>query len=151
MLQILKPKPYFNEKEQSSIVSAIRNAELQTSGEIRLFIESKCKIGDALQRSVELFTQLKMEQTSQRNAVILYIAMKDKKLAVFGDEGINKIVGQHYWDETVASLSKSFAEEKFEAGIITAINDIGEKLRTHFPYLPATDKNELPDDIVFGK
>ena len=92
-----------------------------------------------------------MYETQQRNAVILYIAMKDKKLAVFGDKGIHDIVGDDYWNTTIQSLASYFADDRFEEGIIYAIKDIGEKLKIHFPYLPQTDKNELPDDIVFGK
>ena len=150
MISLLKKKPYFNHEEQQHIVSTIREAELHTSGEIRLFIESRCKTGDALQRATELFSKLHMQQTKQRNAVILYIAMKDKKLAVFGDEGIHNLVGDTYWNETVHSLTQNFSTEKYKEGIINAVKDIGEKLRIHFPYLPTTDKNELPDDIVFG-
>ena len=150
MISLLKKKPYFNNEEQQHIVSTIREAELQTSGEIRLFIESRCKSGDALQRATELFSKLNMHQTAQRNAVILYIAMKDKKLAVFGDQGIHNIVTDTYWNETVQSLTQNFLAEKYVDGIINAIKDIAEKLRIHFPYLSTTDKNELPDDIVFG-
>lgn len=151
MISFLKKKPYFTHLQQQHIVSVIREAELQTSGEIRLFIESRCKSGNALQRAESLFHELKMYETNQRNAVILYIAMKDKKLAVFGDEGIHNIVGTDYWNTTVQVLTGHFADNHFADGIIHAIKDIGEKLRIHFPYLSETDKNELPDDIVFGK
>lgn len=151
MIAFLKKKPYFSQEQQQHIVSVIREAELQTSGEIRLFVESRCKSSDALQRAEGLFHELHMYETQQRNAVILYIAMKDKKLAVFGDKGIHDIVGDDYWNTTIQSLASYFADDRFEEGIIYAIKDIGEKLKIHFPYLPQTDKNELPDDIVFGK
>lgn len=150
MISFFKPKPYFSKVERERIIEMIRIAETNTSGEVRLFIESRCKSGDPLKRAVELFTQLKMAETAQRNAVILYIAMKDHKVAIYGDEGIHQKVGQDYWDATIAQLIADFKIKLFVEGITKAVSDIGHKLKAHFPY-KSSDKNELPDDIVFGR
>ena len=131
-------------------MEAIRKAEQRTSGEVRLFVESKCSYVDALERAKEIFLQLKMERTEQRNATLIYLAMDDHQVAVLGDEGIHQKVGADYWKKEVEKMVGQFRAEHLVDGICMAIADLGEALHYHFPYDSATDKNELPDDIVFG-
>jgi uncharacterized membrane protein len=92
-----------------------------------------------------------MQKTDDRNAVLLYVAMKDRQLAVFGDEGIHEKVGNEYWNNAVQKMISNFNRENYAAGISEVIKDIGAALTKNFPFNNDTDKNELPDDIVFGK
>jgi uncharacterized membrane protein len=140
----------FNPAEEERIVEAIRAAEKRTSGEIRVFIESKCRFVDPVDRAAEVFFGLKMEETEDRNGVVLYVAMKDHQLAIFGDEGIHKIVGSEFWNAEVQKILMEFNAEHYVEGIIEIVRDIGEALVKHFPY-EQEDKNELPDNIVFGQ
>jgi uncharacterized membrane protein len=105
---------------------------------------------DAIDRAGEIFFGLKMEKTDDRNAVLLYVAMKDRQLAVFADEGIHKKLGQEYWNNEIKLLISNFNREDYAAGIRQCVTDIGEALHATFPFDNDTDKNELPDDIVFG-
>jgi len=146
-----KKKNFFNEEEKQLIVDAVQNAERMTSGEVRVFVESKCSYIDAIDRAAELFFKLQMQETKDRNAVLLYVAMKDRQLAVFGDEGIHKKVGDEYWNTEVKKMISNFNRDNYAAGISEVVKDIGLALTQHFPYNNDTDKNELPDDIVFGK
>ncbi len=146
-----KKKAFFSPPDQARIVEAIRIAEKETSGEIRIYIESKNPLVDPLERATEIFLQLKMENTAHRNAVLLYIAMKDHELALFGDEGIHKKVGSEYWKNAVKNMIAEFANQHIASGIEQCILQIGQTLKETFPYEATTDKNELPDDIVFGK
>ncbi len=146
-----KRKPFFSEEESRLIVDAIRYSEKRTSGEIRVFIESRCRYVDAIDRAAELFFKLEMERTEDRNAVLIYLAMKDHQLAVFGDENIHNKVGNEYWNNAVRKMLSDFDKENFANGIRQCVTDVGEALHFHFPYNNDTDKNELPDDIVFGK
>ena len=132
-------------------MEAIQKAERRTSGEVRLFVESKCKYVDALDRAKEIFLQLQMDKTAQRNATLIYIAVDDHQAAVLGDEGIHQKVGEQYWKNVVDKMIQCFRQEKLVDGICTAIADLGEALYDHFPYNQETDKNELPDEIIFGK
>ena len=132
-------------------MEAIKNAERRTSGEIRVFVESHCKYMDAIDRAMEIFFQLKMDKTDDRNAVILYLALKDRQLAVFGDQGIHQKVGSEYWYKAVKDLTTNFDRKDHALGISQCVKEIGEALHYYFPYDNDTDKNELPDDIVFGK
>lgn len=147
----VKKKEFFNEEERQLIVDAIQNAERMTSGEVRVFVESKCSFVDAIDRAAELFFQLQMQKTDDRNAVLVYVAMKDRQLAVFGDEGIHLKVGNEYWNAEVKKMISNFNRENYAAGISEVVKDIGVALTKNFPYNNDTDKNELPDDIVFGK
>jgi len=146
-----KKREFFTDEERRLIVDAIQNAEGMTSGEVRLFVESKCSYMDAIDRATELFFQLQMQKTVDRNAVLVYVAMKDRQLAVFGDEGIHKKVGNAYWQNEVQKMISNFNRENYAEGLKEIILDIGEALTKHFPYNNDTDKNELPDEIVFGK
>jgi uncharacterized membrane protein len=146
-----KKKGFFSHEENSDIVEAIRKAEQQTSGEIRVFIESRCRFVDPLMRAAEIFWSLKMDHTEYHNSVLLYVAIKDHQFAVFADKGIHETLGNDYWQQQVNILGIHFGNEHYTQALIKVIHDIGESLRQHFPFDPNTDRNELPDDIVFGK
>lgn len=146
-----KPESYFNEQEKEKIVAAIREAERRTSGEVRIFIENHCTYVNPLHRAQEVFWNLKMSETKERNGVLVYIAMKDHQLAVYGDEGIHQKVGSEFWNKEVQMMLAEFRQQHFADGLAAIILDIGVALTQHFPYNEQTDKNELPDDIVFGR
>ncbi len=146
-----KEQEFFTQEEKKAIVEAIRQAELRTSGEVRLFVESRCRFVDPLDRARELFLNLKMDQTEQHNGILLYIAIKDRQAAIYGDEGIHQKVSQKYWEDEVRKMLLYFRQQHLVDGIIECINDIGKALHHYFPYDRDTDKNELPDDIVFGR
>lgn len=141
---------FFAPEERHAITKAIKAAEERTSGEVRVFVESRCRYVDPIDRAVEVFYALKMEKTENRNAVLIYVALKDHQLAVFGDEGIHQKLGQEYWNDTVASLISNFNKNDYAKGLCQSLSAIGEALHHHFPFDKTTDKNELPDDIVFG-
>ncbi len=145
-----KKKEFFSETEKQQLVAAIQQAEKQTSGEVRLFVESRCRFVDPVDRAREVFLQLGMNKTKDRNGTLVYIAFDDHQLAVFGDEGIHQRVGQGYWEAEVAKMIREFRSEHVVDGICQVVTDIGTALQQHFPYNSETDKNELPDDIVFG-
>ncbi|MFT4154854.1 TPM domain-containing protein [Parafilimonas sp.] len=153
MFSLFKPKQqkFFSQEEEAEILNAIREAEQQTSGEVRLFIESKCRFVDPLDRAAEIFFQLKMNETVNRNAVLVYIAAQHHQLAVFADEGIYNKAGQQFWNDAVKDMISKFKKDHIAEGIAEVILNTGTLLKTHFPYDASTDKNELPDDIVFGK
>ena len=146
-----KNKPLLDEEENRLIVKAIRQAEKRTSGEVRVYVESRCRFMDAIDRAAELFFSLQMEKTDDRNAVLVYIALKDHQLAVFADEGIYKKTGADYWNNVVKEMLSTFNKQDYAKGIAECVIQIGEALTAHFPYDSDTDKNELPDQIVFGK
>ena len=146
-----KDKDFFTEEEKSRVVAAIQQAEQRTSGEVRIFVESHCRYVDAIDRAREIFFRLGMDKTMARNGSLIYIAVKDRQVAVYGDEGIHHVVGQKYWEEEVNKMLTSFKEQHLADGLIHCIDDIGQVLHEQFPYDRDTDKNELPDEIVFGR
>jgi uncharacterized membrane protein len=146
-----KKEAFFSEEENDRIIAAIRESENRTSGEIRLFVESRNVYMDPLERAAEIFVQLKMDQTLHHNGVILYVAVKDREVALFGDKGIHEKVGTLYWNAEVNEMIQYFKENKLVDGVINCIHHIGNTLCEKFPYNPSEDKNELPDEIVFGK
>ena len=138
--------------DEEQIVNAIKEAERTTSGELRVFIESRCAYVDAMDRAREIFFKLKMEQTALHNGVLIYVALTDRQIALFGDEGIyKKTNGDPYWHGILKMMRASFKEGKIAEGIAKAALQVGRTLAEHFPYDEQTDKNELPDDIVFGR
>lgn len=146
-----RQKSLFSSAENARIVDAIRHAEQQTSGEIRVYIENRCRFVDPLDRAAEIFWSLKMDHTIHRNSVLLYVAMKDHQFAIFADSGIHEQLGDAFWQQEVTALSRHFRENNYVDALLYVIRDIGVALHRHFPYDPKADKNELPDDIVFGK
>jgi len=104
-----------------------------------------------MHRAAEIFAALNMEKTDARNGVLVYVALKDRQLAIFGDEGINRKVGSAFWNEQVRNILSHFNRADYAGGIARVVTEIGLALQKHFPYNEGTDKNELPDDIVFGR
>ena len=150
-IPFFKKKAFFTDAEQQQVVSAIQAAEKQTSGEIRVYVESRCRFVDPLDRAAEVFYLLKMEKTEAANAVLVYVAIKDRQLALFGDKAIHEKVGDAFWNENVKLMLSHFNKKNYAEGLARIVTEIGEALRLHFPYNGETDKNELPDDIVFGR
>jgi len=150
-MPLFQRKEFFTDEEKQNIVDAVRNAEQRTSGEVRVFVESHCRYVNAIDRAVEIFENLQMQNTERRNATLVYVAIKDRQLAVFGDEGIHQKVGNEYWANEVMKMINAFNRDNIAEGIRQCVLNIGEALALHFPYDRNTDKNELPDDIVFGR
>jgi len=150
-MPLFRRKEFFTDEEKQTIVDAVRSAEQRTSGEVRVFVESRCRYVNAIDRAVEIFENLQMQNTELRNATLVYVAIKDRQLAVFGDEGIHQKVGNEYWANQVMKMINAFNRDNIAEGIRQCVLNIGEALAMHFPYDRNTDKNELPDDIVFGK
>lgn len=139
----------FTEAQKNSITDAIKEAELNTSGEIRVHIERKCK-EDVLDRAAYVFEELDMHETELRNGVLFYLAVDDRQLAILGDAGINKEVPEGFWDNIRDLMVSNFKEGKFTEGLSEGIKLAGQQLKAHFPYA-TDDVNELDDEISFGE
>lgn len=140
---------FFSKEEKKQITDAIAEAELNTSGEIRLHVEGRCKL-DVLDRAAYVFGKLDMHKTAQRNGVLFYLAVYDRKFAILGDGGINQLVPENFWDEIKAIMLTLFKDGKFADGLSKGILMAGVQLKTNFPY-QKEDVNELSDEISFDK
>jgi uncharacterized membrane protein len=143
------PSNFFTKEQKEAIIQAIGQAELNTSGEIRVHIDNTCK-EDVLDQAAFVFKKLKMHETEQRNGVLIYLALKDHKFAIIGDAGINAKVPVDFWDKVKDEILNHFKLGEFSEGLIAGINMAGEKLKVFFPLL-ANDTNELSNEISFGK
>lgn len=140
---------YFTKEQQTQIVDAIKIAEKNTSGEIRVHIESKCN-EEVLDRAAWLFDSLKMNKTELRNGVLVYVAVDSKKFAIIGDKGINKVVEADFWNVVKDKMRSHFAQGELTEGISEAVLEAGVQLKKFFSY-QSDDENELSDEISFGK
>lgn len=139
---------FLSKEGQNYVVAAIKEAELNTSGEIRVHLEAKCK-GSVTGRAFEVFKKLKIYDTQARNGVLIYIAFKSHDVAIIGDEGINSVVPEGFWDEIYHLLQERFRSDEVAEGLKSAILKIGEKLKVFFPYQD-NDVNEQSDEISIG-
>ncbi|MFH1319527.1 MAG: TPM domain-containing protein [Bacteroidota bacterium] len=140
---------FFTSAQKEQIVNAIKEAELNTSGEIRVHIESRCK-KEVLDRAAAVFAALQMHKTKLRNGVLFYLAVKDHEFAILGDGGINAAVPDDFWDIIKDMMQQNFIQGKFTEGLSAGIKMAGEQLKANFPY-ESDDINELSDDISFGE
>lgn len=138
---------FFSKLEIKRIVAAIQEAEKDTSGEIRVHIDNFCK-GDAIERATEVFFKLKMNETALRNGVLIYLAVKDHKFAIIGDEGINNVVENDFWEDIKNDMTQSFRNNLFTDGIIYGVLRCGKKLKAYFPH-QENDIDELNNEISF--
>lgn len=140
---------YFTEENKLQISNAIRVAETNTSGEIRVHIEKNCA-GEVLDRAAYIFEKLEIHKTELRNGVLFYLAFDDRKFAILGDAGINQKVPENFWNVIKELVLDEFKQGHFAEGISKGIIMAGEQLKIHFPF-QKDDVNELSDEISFGE
>ncbi len=143
-------KSFFSKADNERIVQAIRNAEKDTSGEIRVHVDKECE-GEVLDRAATVFEKLGMNQTELRNGVLFYLAINSRKLAIIGDAGINSSVPPGFWENIKADMVAHFREGEYTPGLVNGIEAAGRELKKYFPFQQKGDINELPNDISFGK
>ncbi len=143
-----KVEDFLTAKEEAQIIEAIRVAEKNTSGEIRVHLESRSTT-DAFDRAAEVFDFLHMDNTKLSNGVLIYIAVEDRTLVIMGDKGINDVVPPHFWESTKDAIIGHFKHGNIKDGLVDGILKAGEQLKQHFPY-NKKDNNELPDEISVG-
>ena len=143
-----KVEEFLTASQEQDLIEAIKIAEKNTSGEIRVHIEKNSET-PPMERALEVFYFLKMDKTAQRNGVLFYIAVESKKFAILGDEGINNLVPENFWDTEKELVLSHFKKGEFTKGLELAIIEVGKKLVTFFPY-QSNDINELPDEISKG-
>ena len=141
---------FLSPEDEKTVVSAIEEAEKNTSGEIRVHIERECADGDAYSRAVAVFNEIGMSATQLRNGVLIYIATDSHCFAIIGDKGIYDKVPTDFWHNEKDTLAKYLAAGKTAEGLSLAIKAIGVRLREYFPY-QSDDVNELSNDISYGK
>ena len=139
---------FLSKEDQEEVVQAIKEAELNTSGEIRLHIENQCPEDDPFDRALEVFQELEMQNTELQNGVLMYLAIDDHHFVIAGDKGINDVVEKDFWESTKDHVISNFKEGKFKEGLVQGILEAGEQLKRHFPY-QSDDENELSDDISY--
>ncbi|GAA4002578.1 TPM domain-containing protein [Hymenobacter fastidiosus] len=137
-------------EQEAALVAAIRQAEITTSGEIRVHLEDSCPTPEPLDRAAQVFAELNMHKTARRNGVLFYLAWDTRQFAVIGDAGINSAVSDEFWEITKETVLEQFRLGKFVLGLERGIRMVGEQLQRHFPYNAATDRNELDDSISIG-
>lgn len=142
------PRRFLTDADRERVVAAIAEAERGTSGEIRVHLERRSG-RDALARARAVFARLGMRRTARRNAVLVYIAVADRRFAIVGDEGIDRVVGDGYWEAIRDAIAERFREGRFTDGICEAVSRVGEVLKAHFPVEPG-DVNELPNAPSIG-
>lgn len=143
-----KVEDFLTAPQERDLIKAIQTAELNTSGEIRVHIEKRTEL-PPLERAFEVFHELKMDATQLRNGVLFYVAVESKKFAILGDEGINNVVPDNFWDEEKDLVLSYFKKGEFEKGLELAILEVGKKLKEYFPFM-SDDTNELSDEISKG-
>jgi uncharacterized membrane protein len=137
-------------EQEAALVAAIRQAEITTSGEIRVHLEDNCPTPEPLDRAAQVFAELNMHRTAQRNGVLFYLAWQSRQFAVIGDSGINSAVPDEFWETTKETVLSQFRSGKYVVGLEQGIRMVGEQLKRYFPYNAVTDTNELDDAISFG-
>ena len=140
---------HFSKAEIEEIKAEIISAEKNTSGEIRIHLDKKCSTSP-IDAAIKQFEKLGMTNTNYRNGVLIYLALKDKKMAIIGDTGIDQKVPDDFWESVKNTMASNFKEGEFVKGICAAIKESGIKLSTYFPY-QSNDENELSDEISIGE
>ncbi|MFT4032484.1 MAG: TPM domain-containing protein [Siphonobacter sp.] len=137
------------EAQQQEVIRAIQQAERNTSGEIRVHVEQTSSETDVLKRTQNIFAELNMQETASRNAILIYVALQDRKFAIWGDKGINEVVPENFWESTRDIMREHLRQNDLVGALTKGVLMAGQQLKTYFPF-QKDNLNELPDDISFG-
>jgi uncharacterized membrane protein len=144
----MKVSEFITPEDEKEIVEAIKKAELNTSGEIRLHIEHTCS-GDRFDHALEIFQKLEMHKTELSNGVLIYVSIDDHQMVILGDKGINDVVPKDFWESTKDEIISEFKKGRYKQGLINGVLEAGKQLKQHFPY-QSDDTNELDNEISKG-
>jgi uncharacterized membrane protein len=140
---------FFTDHESKTIVDAIRDIETSTVGELRVHIEDLCP-GTPMDRAVDIFNKLEMYRTDHKTGILIYVATEDHKLSIIGDKGIYDVLGNNYWHQIMDGMKSKFVSDSIFAGVLHGVEEVGKKLKVHFPEKRKPD-NELSNEISYGK
>lgn len=140
------PKQFFSPQAQETLIQAIRDAEKNTSGEIRVHV-IRSTAEDLLTKGQKLFEKLGMTKTKDRNGILFLLELSGHRFAILGDSGIHQKVPAEFWEEIRALLFEHFHQGRFVEGLVAAIRRCGEKLKDFYPY-QSDDINEVSDEIT---
>ncbi len=146
MVRSTQPEAFFTSDEQAGIVAAIESAEQATSAEMKLIVLGSCR-GDINRTAAELFKKYELDQTAEKNAVLILLVISNREFLIYGDEGIHQHVGQSFWDDVRAAMLEYFQKDAFGAGLQVGIERVGDKLKQYFPYEEG-DINEVDNEII---
>lgn len=143
----MKAAEFFTPEGRQLIEQAIADAELDTSGEIRVHVEVEFA-GNILDRAASVFAKLGMHRTDLRNGVLIFFAIRNRSFAIIGDTGVNRVVPENFWDETKTVMESHFRNSEFALGLAVGVKMVGDQLKKQFPHL-RNDTNELVNEISF--
>lgn len=141
-------RDFFTSEDEEMILSAIKEAECDTSGEIRVRIE-KLAGEDPMGMARKAFEELGMRETELHNGVLFVLAVEDRKFIILGDDVINEKVPDDFWDSVRDIVIENFKNNQFAKGLAEGIAMAGKQLATFFP-CQNDDVNELSDAISFA-
>ncbi|HNS42788.1 MAG TPA: TPM domain-containing protein [Taishania sp.] len=139
------PSDFLSKEEVQEVVLAIKEAECNTSGEIRVHIDQE-EVESPFEHAKIVFDELEMYTTQDRNGILFYFNISTHSFVIIGDEGIHQKVGDEFWDIIRNAVINEFTKGNYKVGLINGISEVGKQLKSHFPY-QANDKNELPNEI----
>ena len=145
----MRTKTLLGQLDHERIVRVIKEAETKSSGEIRVFVQRGEFDGDPVVAAQEKFRELRMDETKERNGILILVLPRAQKFAVIGDEGVHKKCGPEFWERLVERMREHFKREEFTDALVEAIETAGQLLAEHFPR-QGSDRNELPDQVVEG-
>lgn len=143
----------FSKESLENITQAITESEKEHDAELVFALESgispllALKGFSARQRSIDVFSQLRIWDTEKNSGVLLYLLLADHDIEILVDRGINSLTKPEEWEAICRAMEGNFREGKFEEGVKLGILEITKILKKHFPKT-AGDKNEIPNRPV---
>lgn len=128
------------------IETAISHLERHSSAEVRVVVEKKMQQPLA-ERVNQLFDELHMQNTVQKNGVLIYLSFKPHYVAIKGDENIHNYVGEDFWQAVYLIMQSHCQAGNYTQAICEAIHLVEVMLTRYFPIQP-DDINELPNEVI---
>jgi len=114
---------------------------------LRLFLNPHEVEAEVKEAATTAFYKNGLYKTADKNGVLIYISLLEKRVWILADEYAHKKIEQEFWDSCVATIIDGVKKKQFVPVLCTVIETIGNKLSPLYP-CKSDDIDELKNIII---
>jgi uncharacterized membrane protein len=108
-------------------------AEIRVAVEVALDVRELWRVRSARNRALEVFTELGVWNTRERNGVLIYVLLAERDVEIVADSGFDGRVQESEWQRVCGVIGQEFEASRWRDGVLRGIEEIGVLLTREFP------------------
>lgn len=134
-----------------AITNAITAGERRHGGQVMFAVEADLALAalwpgiTAQQRAEQAFAQLRTWDTEHNNGVLIYLLLADHAIELVADRGLRGHIGEAQWQAICAHMQQRLRDGALQEAVLLAIEEVSDLLAGHYPPVPGSHDDGLPD------